>query len=139
MTFTFAVWFLFSNKYLCRIALEVELLNVCLLKLQKMVCHGEHTYLYTQVMMSILCLEQKGGSNIRRLCQEINQSAKQRSLNLLFHFILQLYICLLKFTTKDQPMLIQPDAEHRLLLRWATFLESAQLFIAWVSTNEWQR
>ena len=43
-----------------------------------MVCHGEHTYLYTQVMMSILCQEAKGGSNIRRLCQEINKFAKQR-------------------------------------------------------------
>lgn len=57
-----------------------ETMEKNLTEFTKMVCHGEHTYLYTQVMMSILCQEQKGGSNIRRLCQEINQSAKQRGM-----------------------------------------------------------
>jgi negative elongation factor C/D len=46
----------------------------------KMVCHGEHTYLYSQLLMNILCQEPKGGSNVRRLCQEVHKSAKQRGL-----------------------------------------------------------
>lgn len=45
---------------------------------QKMVCHGEHTYLYSQVMMNILAQEQKGGSNIRRICQELQKCANAR-------------------------------------------------------------
>ncbi|KAK3086810.1 hypothetical protein FSP39_023845 [Pinctada imbricata] len=47
----------------------------------KMVCHGEHTYLYSQVLMHILSQEPKGGSNIRRLCQELQKSANERELD----------------------------------------------------------
>ncbi|KAL4235100.1 hypothetical protein ACF0H5_006738 [Mactra antiquata] len=47
----------------------------------KMVCHGEHTYLYSQVMMTILAQEQKGGSNIRRICQELQKCANERGLD----------------------------------------------------------
>jgi negative elongation factor C/D len=47
----------------------------------KMVCHGEHTYLYSQLLMHILCQEPRGGSNIRRLCQEIHKSAKHRGMD----------------------------------------------------------
>ncbi|CAH1779902.1 unnamed protein product [Owenia fusiformis] len=47
----------------------------------KMVCHGEHTYLYSQVVMQILSQETKGGSNIRRLCQELQKSAKEKGLD----------------------------------------------------------
>ena len=43
-----------------------------------MVCHGEHTYLYSQILMHILAQEPKGGSNIRRLCQELQQSATEK-------------------------------------------------------------
>lgn len=46
--------------------------------LQKMVCHGEHTYLYSQVLMHVLAQESKGGSNIRRLCQEVQQCASDK-------------------------------------------------------------
>lgn len=46
-----------------------------------MVCHGEHTYLYSQVLMHILAQETKGGSNIRRLCQELQKSAQARSVH----------------------------------------------------------
>ncbi|XP_078330044.1 negative elongation factor D-like isoform X3 [Crassostrea virginica] len=47
----------------------------------KMVCHGEHTYLYSQVLMHILAQEIKGGSNIRRLCQELQKSAQAREMD----------------------------------------------------------
>lgn len=41
----------------------------------RMVCHGEHTFLYTQALLQVLSQENKGGSNIRRLAQEINKCA----------------------------------------------------------------
>ncbi|XP_064640756.1 negative elongation factor D-like [Lineus longissimus] len=47
----------------------------------KMLCHGEHTYLYSQVLMQILAQEPKGGSNVRRLCEELQCSAKERGLD----------------------------------------------------------
>ncbi|XP_048254735.1 negative elongation factor D-like [Haliotis cracherodii] len=47
----------------------------------KMVCHGEHTYLYSQVLMHILSQELKGGSNIRRLCQELQKCASEKGLD----------------------------------------------------------
>jgi hypothetical protein len=51
--------------------------------LQKMVCHGEHTYLYSQVVMQTLAQESKGGSNIRRLCQELQQCATEKFVSYL--------------------------------------------------------
>lgn len=36
----------------------------------RMVCHGEHTYLYSQTLLHLLAQEPKGGSNIKRLSQE---------------------------------------------------------------------
>ena len=47
-------------------------------RFQKMVCHGEHTYLYCQLMMHILSQEPKAGANIRRLCQEVHQYAQNK-------------------------------------------------------------
>lgn len=44
----------------------------------KMVCHGEHTYLFAQAMMSILAQEEQGGSAVRRIGQEVQKSAHQR-------------------------------------------------------------
>ncbi|XP_061911365.1 negative elongation factor D isoform X1 [Entelurus aequoreus] len=41
----------------------------------KMVCHGEHTYLFAQAMMSILAQEEQGGSAVRRIGQEVQKSA----------------------------------------------------------------
>ena len=49
-----------------------------MLALQKMVCHGEHTYLFAQAMMSILSQEEQGGSAMRRIGQEVQKSAHQR-------------------------------------------------------------
>ncbi|KAK7915654.1 hypothetical protein WMY93_011415 [Mugilogobius chulae] len=44
----------------------------------KMVCHGEHTYLFAQAMMSILAQEEQGGSAVRRIGQEVQKSAHER-------------------------------------------------------------
>uniref|UniRef100_A0A674CU79 Negative elongation factor complex member C/D n=1 Tax=Salmo trutta TaxID=8032 RepID=A0A674CU79_SALTR len=44
----------------------------------KMVCHGEHTYLFAQAMMSIMSQEEQGGSAMRRIGQEVQKSAHQR-------------------------------------------------------------
>eukprot|EP00064_Thunnus_orientalis_P004101 superscaffoldBa00000361_g4112 len=45
---------------------------------KKMVCHGEHTYLFAQAMMSILAQEEQGGSAVRRIGQEVQKSAHER-------------------------------------------------------------
>lgn len=47
----------------------------------KMVCHGEHTYLYSQVLMQLLSQEIKGGSNLRRLSQELQKCAADKDLD----------------------------------------------------------
>ncbi|TRY80173.1 hypothetical protein DNTS_003410 [Danionella cerebrum] len=44
----------------------------------KMVCHGEHTYLFAQAMMSILAQEEQGGSAMRRIGQEVQKFAHER-------------------------------------------------------------
>ncbi|CAD5115408.1 DgyrCDS4385 [Dimorphilus gyrociliatus] len=44
----------------------------------KMICHGEHTYLYSQVLMQALCDDVKGSATMRRLCQEVEKIAKER-------------------------------------------------------------
>ncbi|KAF2348795.1 TH1 protein [Trinorchestia longiramus] len=57
----------------------------------KMVCHGQHTYLYAQVMLQILAQEPKGGSNVKRLQQEITKYAVGSGYNvtLIVSFVLQ--------------------------------------------------
>jgi len=40
-----------------------------------MVCHGQHTYVYAQVLLSILASEARGGHVIRRLQQEVQRQA----------------------------------------------------------------
>lgn len=54
------------------------LLVLCSSVMQKMVCHGEHTYLFAQAMMSILAQEEQGGSAVRRIGQEVQKSAHER-------------------------------------------------------------
>ncbi|XP_016395938.1 negative elongation factor C/D isoform X1 [Sinocyclocheilus rhinocerous] len=44
----------------------------------KMVCHGEHTYLFAQAMMSFLAQEEQGGSAMRRIGQEVQKYAHER-------------------------------------------------------------
>lgn len=51
-------------------------------ELAKMVCHGQHTYVYSQVMIHLLALETKGGSNMKRLAQEIAKYALDNGLNI---------------------------------------------------------
>ncbi|KAJ7422437.1 Negative elongation factor D [Willisornis vidua] len=45
---------------------------------KKMVCHGEHTYLFAQSMMSILAQEEQGGSAVRRIAQEVQRYAHEK-------------------------------------------------------------
>lgn len=45
---------------------------------QKMVCHGAHTYVYSQVIVHILSQEPRGGAIMKRLGQEITRCAQQR-------------------------------------------------------------
>lgn len=43
-----------------------------------MVCHGAHTYVYSQVIVHILSQEPRGGAIMKRLGQEITRCAQQR-------------------------------------------------------------
>lgn len=40
-----------------------------------MVCHGQHTYVYSQVLIQVLAREAKGGCSMKRLSQEITRCA----------------------------------------------------------------
>ncbi|XP_070575562.1 negative elongation factor D-like [Ptychodera flava] len=44
----------------------------------KMVCHGEHTYLFCQTLLQVLGLDQHAGSVIRRVTEELQKSAMER-------------------------------------------------------------
>ncbi|GLV33783.1 TH1 [Carabus blaptoides fortunei] len=44
----------------------------------KMVCHGQHTYVYSQVLIHVLAREPKGGCSMKRLSQEITRCAQQK-------------------------------------------------------------
>nr|XP_060162692.1 negative elongation factor D-like [Globicephala melas] len=44
----------------------------------KMVCHGEHTYVVAQVLMSVLAQEGQGGWAVRRIAQEVQRFAQER-------------------------------------------------------------
>lgn len=52
-----------------------DLRHKAVVEFAKMACHGQHTYIYAQVMLQILSQESKGGNNIRRLQQEITKYA----------------------------------------------------------------
>ncbi|XP_014233626.1 negative elongation factor D [Trichogramma pretiosum] len=43
----------------------------------KMVCHGQHTYVYSQVLLHILAQESKNGYIMKRLSQEITKCAQK--------------------------------------------------------------
>ena len=43
-----------------------------------MVCHGQHTYVYSQVIIHVLARESKGGSSMKRLSQEITKCAQKK-------------------------------------------------------------
>lgn len=44
----------------------------------KMVCHGQHTYVYSQVLIQVLSQESKGGFIMKRLAQEITKYALKK-------------------------------------------------------------
>lgn len=43
----------------------------------KMICHGEHTYLYSQAILTLLAKDSRGSANIKRLSQEVAKYAQQ--------------------------------------------------------------
>ncbi|XP_077982594.1 negative elongation factor D-like [Glandiceps talaboti] len=45
----------------------------------KMVCHGEHTYLFVQTLLQVLGLDQQAASVIRRLTEELQKSATEKT------------------------------------------------------------
>ncbi|BFZ13494.1 hypothetical protein BsWGS_16533 [Bradybaena similaris] len=57
-----------------------EALEKHLPEFTKMVCHGEHTYLYSQLLMHMAAEDTNGGANMRRLCQELQKAAVAKSL-----------------------------------------------------------
>lgn len=50
-----------------------------------MVCHGQHTYVYSQVIIQVLAREHKGGSSMKRLSQEITKCAQKKYIFLTIH------------------------------------------------------
>jgi negative elongation factor C/D len=50
-------------------------------ELAKMVCFGQHTYIYSQILIHVLAQETKGGANMKRLAQEIQRYALKNGLN----------------------------------------------------------
>lgn len=64
---------------------SIALIACVLSVVQKMVCHGEHTYLFAQAMMSILAQEEQGGSVVRRIGQEVQKFALQRWCKILIN------------------------------------------------------
>ena len=42
-----------------------------------MIVHGQHTFVYSEVLLSVLAQEPKGGPSIKRLTQEITRHAIQ--------------------------------------------------------------
>jgi len=46
-----------------------------------MVCHGQHTYIYTQALLHVLQQEGKAGANAKRLSQEVTRAAVAQGQN----------------------------------------------------------
>lgn len=45
-----------------------------------MVCHSQHTYVFTLVALQVLAKESNGGVNMKRFSQEITRCAQERYL-----------------------------------------------------------
>lgn len=43
-----------------------------------MVCHSQHTYVFTLVALQVLAKETNGGVNMKRFSQEITHCAQER-------------------------------------------------------------
>lgn len=50
--------------------------NKSVREVAKMVCHGQHTYVYSQVLLAVLSQETRGGAVVKRLSQEIVKCAQ---------------------------------------------------------------
>ncbi|KAF0290053.1 Negative elongation factor D [Amphibalanus amphitrite] len=46
-----------------------------------MVCHGQHTYIYTQALLHVLSQEGRAGANAKRLSQEVTRCAVSQGQN----------------------------------------------------------
>lgn len=46
-----------------------------------MVCHSQHTYVFTLVALQVLAKETNGGVNMKRFSQEITRCAQERYIN----------------------------------------------------------
>lgn len=47
-----------------------------------MICHSEHTFLYSSALLHILSQENKGGSGVKRLSQEITKYALKKYMHI---------------------------------------------------------
>lgn len=64
-----------KNSIVTFLQSDEDNLNKNMSECAKMVCHGQHTYVYAQVLLSVLAYENKGGHIIRRLQEEIQKQA----------------------------------------------------------------
>merc|ERR1712045_245675 len=64
-----------KNSIITFLQSDEDNLNRNMSECAKMVCHGQHTYVYAQVLLSVLAYENKGGHIIRRLQEEIQKQA----------------------------------------------------------------
>jgi negative elongation factor C/D len=66
-----------KNSVVTFLQSEEDNLNKNMSDCSKMICHGQHTYVYAQVLLSILSYENKGGHIVKRLQEEIQREAQQ--------------------------------------------------------------
>ncbi|VVD02118.1 unnamed protein product [Leptidea sinapis] len=108
--------------------------------IKNMVCHGAHTYVYSQVIVYILSQEPRGGAIMKRLSQEITKCAKQRfpvvGMGVLVwvegvvtepsYFKLCTEHCPIHLALLDEVASCHPLLHHRLLTLLVKLFESKQ-------------
>lgn len=52
-----------------------------------MVCHSQHTYVFTLVALQVLAKETNGGVNMKRFSQEITRCAQERYILILNYYL----------------------------------------------------
>lgn len=67
-----------SVRYAFDVMVNLVHIGNNIFSLQRMVCHGQHTYVYSQVLVQVLSQEPKGGFIMKRLAQEITKYALQK-------------------------------------------------------------
>ena len=68
---------IFKTSVVTFLASEEDQLGKNMTECAKMICHGQHTYVYAQVLLSVLSYENKGGHVIKRLQEEIQREAQK--------------------------------------------------------------